>query len=132
MHERKRLGRSAAELPTIAEDLEPPTGPVQGLYDSSVREGGRSPVSDDMIAYARSLRARGVPVPDIARKLLIPTGKNKGHNSPTTRRAAAGLPGRINLWRNERSFDMVTTFLADSKGNDHGPCSYVDPLVLLV
>ncbi|MEV1001264.1 hypothetical protein [Nonomuraea sp. NPDC050202] len=33
---------------------------------------------DDMIAYARSLRARGVAVPDIARKLVIPKGKNKG------------------------------------------------------
>ncbi|MEV0228718.1 hypothetical protein [Nonomuraea sp. NPDC050786] len=35
---------------------------------------------DDMIAYARSLRERGVGVPDIARKLVIPTGKNKGRH----------------------------------------------------
>ncbi|WP_200824273.1 hypothetical protein [Nonomuraea solani] len=33
-----------------------------------------------MIAYARSLRGRGVPVPEIAAKLVIPTGKNKGRN----------------------------------------------------
>ncbi|WP_206061730.1 hypothetical protein [Nonomuraea basaltis] len=45
------------------------------------RHGGRPKVfDDDMIAYARSLRARGVPVPEIARKLVIPTGKNKGRH----------------------------------------------------
>ncbi|MEQ4723728.1 hypothetical protein [Nonomuraea sp. B19D2] len=43
--------------------------------------GGRPKVlDDDMIAYARSLRARGVPVPEIAGKLIIPIGKNKGHH----------------------------------------------------
>lgn len=42
------------------------------------RHGGRPKVfDDDIIAYARSLRARGVAVPDIARKLVIPAGKNK-------------------------------------------------------
>jgi DNA invertase Pin-like site-specific DNA recombinase len=45
------------------------------------RHGGRPKVFDgDMIAYARSLRERGVAVPDIARKLVIPTGKNKGEH----------------------------------------------------
>ncbi len=45
------------------------------------RHGGRPEVfDDDMIAYARDLRARGVPVPGIAAKLIIPTGKNKGSN----------------------------------------------------
>ncbi|MEU7911621.1 hypothetical protein [Microbispora bryophytorum] len=33
---------------------------------------------DDMIAYARSLRERGVPVPEIAAKLVMSVGKNKG------------------------------------------------------
>ncbi|MFB4269658.1 hypothetical protein [Nonomuraea sp. GTA35] len=43
------------------------------------RHGGRPKVlDDDMIAYARTLRARGVAVPDIAAKLVIPMGKNKG------------------------------------------------------
>ncbi|MBB5782013.1 hypothetical protein [Nonomuraea jabiensis] len=43
------------------------------------RRGGRPKVfDDDMIATRRSLRARGVAVPDIARKLVIPAGKNKG------------------------------------------------------
>ena len=43
------------------------------------RHGGRPKVcDDDMIAYAQSLRARGVAVPDIARKLVIPSGKNRG------------------------------------------------------
>ncbi|HEX4815381.1 MAG TPA: recombinase family protein [Nonomuraea sp.] len=45
------------------------------------RHGGRPKVFDeDMAAYARSLRERGVPVPEIAAKLVIPTGKNKGRN----------------------------------------------------
>ncbi|WP_449291497.1 recombinase family protein [Nonomuraea marmarensis] len=121
VHEMKRLGRGAAELLTIAEELrhhdielELLTGPLQGIYNPSghgaalfaffagmaesereyIREkslegqasarergrhGGRPKVfDDDMIAYARTLRERGVAVPDIARKLVIPTGKNKG------------------------------------------------------
>lgn len=123
VHEMKRLGRGAAELLAIAEDLrhrdielELLTGPLQGIYNPSghgaalfaffagmaesereyIREkslegqasarergrhGGRPKVfDDDMIAYARSLRARGVAVPDIARKLVIPSGKNKGEH----------------------------------------------------
>ncbi|MEU0398447.1 hypothetical protein ABZ208_38045 [Streptomyces sp. NPDC006208] len=31
-----------------------------------------------MAAYARGLRPKGVPVREIARKLVIPSGKNKG------------------------------------------------------
>jgi DNA invertase Pin-like site-specific DNA recombinase len=111
VHEMKRLGRGAAELLTIAEDLrhhdiqlELLTGPLQGVYDPSghgaesereyIREkslegqasarkrgrhGGRPKVvDDDMAAYARSLRANGVPVPQIAQKLVITSGKNQG------------------------------------------------------
>ncbi len=45
------------------------------------RHGGRpTVVDDDMAAYARTLRAHGVPVPQIARKLVIPSGKNKGQH----------------------------------------------------
>lgn len=45
------------------------------------RHGGRPRVMDDnMVDYARALRASGVPVPEIARKLIIPSGKNKGTN----------------------------------------------------
>ncbi|MEV1176232.1 recombinase family protein [Nonomuraea sp. NPDC049784] len=124
VHEMKRLGRGAAELLAIAEELrrhdielELLSGPLQGIYNPSghgaalfaffagmaaesereyIREkslegqasarergrhGGRPKVfDDDMIAYARSLRARGVAVPDIARKLVIPAGKNKGRH----------------------------------------------------
>lgn len=123
VHEMKRLGRGAAELLAIAEDLrradiqlELLTGPLQGVYDPSghgaalfaffagmaesereyIREkslegqasarergrhGGRPKVfDDDMAAYARSLRERGVPVPEIASKLVIPAGKNKGRH----------------------------------------------------
>ncbi|MER5326404.1 recombinase family protein [Streptosporangium roseum] len=128
VHEMKRLGRGAAELLAIAEDLrradiqlELLTGPLQGVYDPSghgaalfaffagmaesereyIREkslegqasarergrhGGRPKVfDDDMGAYARSLRERGVSVPEIAAKLVIPMGKNKGrHPSPAS------------------------------------------------
>ncbi|WP_424534314.1 recombinase family protein [Sphaerisporangium viridialbum] len=121
MHEMKRLGRGAAELLAIAEDLrhhdiqlEFFTGPLQGVYDpsghgaalfaffasmaesereyirekslegqASARERGRhggrpKVVDDDMVDYARSLRANSVPVPQIAQKLVITSGKNKG------------------------------------------------------
>jgi DNA invertase Pin-like site-specific DNA recombinase len=123
VHEMKRLGRGAAELLAIAEELrhhdiglELLTGPLQGVYDpgghgaalfaffagmaesereyirekslegqASARErgrhGGRPKVfDDDMVDYARSLRERGVPVPEIARKLVIPSGKNRGRH----------------------------------------------------
>ncbi|MET8537978.1 recombinase family protein [Streptomyces sp. NPDC005065] len=123
VHEMKRLGRGAAELLTIAEDLhhhdiqlELLTGPLQGVYDpsghgaalfaffagmaesereyirekslegqASARERGRhggrpKVVDDDMATYARSLRANGTPVPQIASKLVITSGKNKGEH----------------------------------------------------
>ncbi|MFE2288652.1 hypothetical protein ACFXDJ_31355 [Streptomyces sp. NPDC059443] len=64
VHEMKRLGRGAAERLAIAEDR---------------RHGGRPEVvDDDMADCARSLRANGVPVPEIARKLVITSGKNRG------------------------------------------------------
>ncbi|MEY9861732.1 DNA invertase Pin-like site-specific DNA recombinase [Catenulispora sp. GAS73] len=45
------------------------------------RHGGRPRVMDhDMADYARALHATGVPVPEIARKLVILSGKNKGTN----------------------------------------------------
>ncbi|MFV2118295.1 hypothetical protein ACE14D_07550 [Streptomyces sp. Act-28] len=43
------------------------------------RHGGRPRVvDDDMAAHARSLRANGVPVPEIVRKLGIASDKNQG------------------------------------------------------
>ncbi|MEU6369136.1 hypothetical protein ABZ876_26195 [Streptomyces sp. NPDC046931] len=45
------------------------------------RHGGRpKAVDDDMATYARSLRANGVPVPQIASRLVITSGKNKGEH----------------------------------------------------
>ncbi|WP_405692518.1 hypothetical protein [Streptomyces sp. NBC_00057] len=45
------------------------------------RHGGRPKVvDDDMADYARALRTQGVTVPQIARKLVIPSGKNKGEH----------------------------------------------------
>lgn len=41
--------------------------------------GGRPKVIDqDMLVFARALKDRGVPVPEIAKKLTIKTGKNAG------------------------------------------------------
>jgi len=40
--------------------------------------GGRPKVIDDMPIYARALRDAGQPVPEIAKKLVIKTGKNAG------------------------------------------------------
>ena len=41
--------------------------------------GGRPKViDDDMLTFAIALKDKGVPVPDIAKKLTIKTGKNAG------------------------------------------------------
>jgi DNA invertase Pin-like site-specific DNA recombinase len=43
--------------------------------------GGRPKVfDDDMLLFARALRDQGTPVPEIAKKLTIKTGKNEGKN----------------------------------------------------
>ncbi|WP_307811920.1 recombinase family protein [Streptomyces sp. HB-N217] len=43
--------------------------------------GGRPKViDDDMLLFARALKDRGVPVPEIAKKLTIKTGKNVGQH----------------------------------------------------
>ncbi|MFG2949874.1 hypothetical protein [Streptomyces adustus] len=43
--------------------------------------GGRPKViADDSLLFARALEDRGVPVPEIAKKLTIKTGKNAGKN----------------------------------------------------
>jgi DNA invertase Pin-like site-specific DNA recombinase len=45
------------------------------------RHGGRPKVIDDeMLDYARSLQAKGIAVREIARRLVIPVGKNKGEH----------------------------------------------------
>lgn len=45
------------------------------------RHGGRPPVIDeDMALFARALRDQGTPVPQIAQKLVIKTGKNAGEH----------------------------------------------------
>ncbi|MBV7697325.1 recombinase family protein [Streptomyces sp. TRM70350] len=113
VHEMKRPGRGA-ELLTIAEDLrhhdiqlELLTGPLQQSEREYIREkslegqasarergrhGGRPEVVDDMAAYARSLRANGVPVPQVACKVLITSGQEQGrtplgrHGLPHSRR----------------------------------------------
>lgn len=87
VHEMKRLGRGAALFAFSAGMAEPervhpgevPGGPGVG---SRARPPWRRPkvVDADMAAYARSLRAHGVPVPEIARELVIPSGKNKGRH----------------------------------------------------
>ncbi|MFF4575943.1 hypothetical protein [Streptomyces sp. NPDC001410] len=43
--------------------------------------GGRPKViDDDMLTFARALKDKGVPVPEIAKKLTIKTGKNAGQH----------------------------------------------------
>ncbi|WP_328436183.1 hypothetical protein [Streptomyces sp. NBC_00425] len=45
--------------------------------------GGRPKViDDDMLTFALALKDKGVPLPDIAKKLTIKTGKNAGKNPP--------------------------------------------------
>jgi DNA invertase Pin-like site-specific DNA recombinase len=51
--------------------------------------GGRPKVLDeDMIIFARALHDKGVPVPEIAAKLVIKTGKNAGKHPPSPRSTA--------------------------------------------
>ena len=43
--------------------------------------GGRPKViDDDMLLFARALKDQGTPIPQIATKLTIATGKNTGHH----------------------------------------------------
>src|SRR6266566_5418877 len=45
--------------------------------------GGRPKViDDDMLTFAIALKDKGVPVPEIAKKLTIKAGKNAGKNPP--------------------------------------------------
>lgn len=54
--------------------------------------GGRPKVLDeDMIIFARALHDKGVPVPEIAAKLVIKTGKNAGKH-PSVARSTAPSP----------------------------------------
>jgi len=51
----------------------------QVIAASNGNHGGRPKViDDDMLIFARALRDKGVPVPEIAKKLTIKTGKNAG------------------------------------------------------
>ncbi|MGX4687650.1 hypothetical protein [Streptomyces sp. JNUCC 63] len=44
--------------------------------------GGRPEVVDgDSLLFARALKDKGVPVPEIVRKLTVKTGKDAGKNS---------------------------------------------------
>lgn len=51
----------------------------QVIAASKGNHGGRPKViDDDMLTFALALKDKGVPVPDIANKLTIKTGKNTG------------------------------------------------------
>jgi DNA invertase Pin-like site-specific DNA recombinase len=57
--------------------------------------GGRPKVvGDDMLIFARALRDKGVPVPEIAGKLTIKTGKNAGRH-PSVASAYRALAGGL-------------------------------------
>jgi hypothetical protein len=68
---------------------------LEGQVTAAARgnHGGRPKVTDDgSLLFARALKDKGVPVPEIAKKLTIKTGKNAG-KSPVGRLAVPG-PGR--------------------------------------
>ena len=49
------------------------------VCSSNATRGGRPQVIDpDMAIFARALRDQGTPIPDIAQKLKIQSGKNAG------------------------------------------------------
>ncbi|WP_211245604.1 hypothetical protein [Actinomadura oligospora] len=51
----------------------------QQIAAANGNHGGRPKViDDDMLTFALALRAKGVPVPQIAAKLRIASGKNAG------------------------------------------------------
>jgi DNA invertase Pin-like site-specific DNA recombinase len=53
----------------------------QQLAAAKGHHGGRPRVlDDDQVAFARSLRAAGTPVPEIAKKVRIISGKNAGEH----------------------------------------------------
>jgi len=56
---------------------------LEGQQAAAARgnHGGRPPVIDpDMLVFARALRTQGTPMPEIAAKLTIKTGKNAGNH----------------------------------------------------
>ncbi|WP_308168103.1 recombinase family protein [Nonomuraea sp. NEAU-A123] len=76
VHEMKRLARNVAELMTLSAtsqatgiQLELLSGPLTGIYD---------PHGMGSMLFARALRDKGTPMPDIFKKLTIKTGKNAG------------------------------------------------------
>ncbi|MEU0436376.1 recombinase family protein [Streptomyces sp. NPDC006290] len=82
VHELKRLARNAAELMTLSADLQAGgiqlellTGPLTGIYD---------PNGMGAMFFAVALKDRGVPVPEIAKKLTIKVGKNAGKSPSVT------------------------------------------------
>ncbi|WAP55049.1 recombinase family protein [Streptomyces sp. S465] len=56
---------------------------LEGQVTAAAKDnhGGRPKViDDDMLTFAVALKDKGVPVPEIAKKLVIKTGKNTGKN----------------------------------------------------
>ncbi len=43
-------------------------------------DGRPKVIGDDMLTFAQALKGKGVPAPDIAKKLTIKTGQNAGTN----------------------------------------------------
>ncbi|MER7776194.1 hypothetical protein ABTZ21_14515 [Streptomyces sp. NPDC096191] len=91
----------------------------QVIAASKGNHGGRPKVIDDMLTFAVALKDKGIPVPEIAKKLTIKTGKNAG-KSPSVAslyRALAeaeetaaddGLPLRPKTVRIRRPEDPLT------------------------
>jgi hypothetical protein len=57
----------------------PAGSPCRQAAAAKGNHGGRPKViDDDMLIFARAPKDKGTPMPDIARKLVIKTGKNAG------------------------------------------------------
>jgi hypothetical protein len=54
------------------------------VHAAEGNHGGRPKViDDDMLLFAQALKDKGTPIPEIAKKLSIKTGKNAGKHPPS-------------------------------------------------
>ncbi|SFH19010.1 recombinase family protein [Streptomyces mirabilis] len=73
----------------------------QVIAASKGNHGGRpKAIDDDMLTFAVALKDKGVPVPEIAKKLTIKAGKNAGKSPsvPSLYRALAAADDGLTLW----------------------------------
>ncbi|WP_454197337.1 hypothetical protein [Nocardia sp. Marseille-Q1738] len=105
----------------------------QAIAASKGNHGGRPKViDDDSLTFALALKNKGIPVPDIAKKLTIKTGKNAGEHPSVASlyRALAeaehttandGLPIRPKPARIRRPDDPLTPEESDLRDRLQAP-----------